>query len=153
MNRREFLQSSVAAGVAAGVVRGISAEAQAGAAHAVETWPENGTLIPDEGWRLWVDREAEWKQDAIFLPEDVTQDAEGVVRGKGEALPVNAPTGGWGALGGRPEGSVEVNLPGTVEQHFWGKFGAGTMGSRDSICRKSIAMGRTILPTAPRRCR
>ena len=94
-------------------------------AHATEAWPENGTLIPDEGWRLWVDREAEWKQDAIFLPEDVTQDADGVVRGKGEPLPVNAPTGGWGVLAGQPAGSIAVTLPGTVEQHFWGKFGAG----------------------------
>ncbi len=54
------------------------------AGHAAEVWPENGTLIPDGGWRLWVDREAEWKQDVIFLPEDVSQDAEAVVRGKGE---------------------------------------------------------------------
>jgi hypothetical protein len=125
MNRREFLQSTAATAVAAGVVRGVPVEAQGAAAHAAEAWPENGTLIPDEGWRLWVDEKAEWKQDAIFLPEDVTQDAEGVVRGKGEALPVNAPTGGWGVLGGRPEGSIAVTLPGTVEQHFWGKFGAG----------------------------
>jgi len=124
MNRREFLQSTATA-VAAGVVRGGSAEAQGAAHAAAEAWPENGTLVPDEGWRLWVDDKAEWKQDAIFLPEDVTQDAEGVVRGKGEPLPVHAPTGGWGVLGGRPEGSVGVTLPGTVEQHFWGKFGAG----------------------------
>ncbi len=93
-----------------------------------EAWPENGTLIPDEGWRLWVDREAEWKRDAIYLPEDVSQDADGVVRGKGQPLPVNPPTGGWGVLAGGPEGSIEVNLPGTVEQHFWGKFGAGADG-------------------------
>ena len=96
--------------------------------HAAEPWPENGTLIPDEGWRLWLDRNAEWKQDAIFLPEDVMQDADGVVRGKGEPLPVNAPTGGWDVLAGEPAGSVRVNLPGTVEQHFWGKFGAGQDG-------------------------
>jgi beta-galactosidase len=51
-----------------------------------------------------------------------------VVRGMGEPLPVNAPTGGWGVLGGTPEGSIEVRLPGTVEQHFWGKYGAGEDG-------------------------
>jgi hypothetical protein len=88
-----------------------------------EAWPENGTLVPDEGWRLWVDEKAEWKQDAIFLPEDVSQDAQGVVRGKGESLPVHAPTGGWGVLSGEAAGSIGVTLPGTVEQHFWGKFG------------------------------
>jgi hypothetical protein len=127
MNRREFLQSTAAAAVAAGGLRGLPVEAQGGAAHA-EAWPENGTLIPDEGWRLWVDREAEWKQDAIFLPEDVTQGVDGVVMGGGKALPVNAPTGGWGVLAGGAAGSVSVTLPGTVEQHFWGKFGAGADG-------------------------
>ncbi|MGA1983362.1 MAG: glycoside hydrolase [Acidobacteriaceae bacterium] len=123
MNRREFLQSTAATAVAAGVVRGLSVEAQS-TAHA-EVWPENGTLIPDEGWRLWVDRAAEWKQDAIFLPEDVTQGADGVVMGGGKPLPVNAPTDDWGVLAGEPAGSIAVTLPGTVEQHFWGKFGAG----------------------------
>ena len=128
MNRREFLQSTAATAVAAGVVRGLAVEAQGAAAHAAEAWPENGTLIPDEGWQLWVDEKAEWKQDAIYLPEDVTQDADGVVRGKGEPLPVNAPTGGWGVLAGAAAGSIAVRLPGTVEQHFWGKFGAGADG-------------------------
>jgi hypothetical protein len=90
---------------------------------AAEAWPENGTLIPDVGWRLWLDRGAEWKQDAIFLPEDVTQGADGVVMGGGKALPVNAPTGGWGVLAGAAAGSIPVTLPSTVEQHFWGKFG------------------------------
>ena len=127
MNRREFLQSTAATAVAAGVVRGLPVEAQGATTHAAEPWPENGTLIPDEGWRLWVDREADWKQDAIFLPEDVTQDAEGAVRGKGEPLPVNAPTGGWNVLANAP-GSIPVMLPGTVEQHFWRKFGAGVDG-------------------------
>ena len=91
--------------------------------HAAEAWPENGTLIPDEGWRLWIDTKAEWKQDAIFLPEDVTQGSDGVVRGKGEPLPVNAPTGGWGVLS--DAAGIAVTLPGTVEQHFWGKYRSG----------------------------
>jgi hypothetical protein len=100
----------------------------AGAHVAAEAWPENGTLVPDEGWRLWLDRAAEWKQDAIFLPEDVSRDADGVVIGGGKPLPVNAPTGGWSVLRGDAEGSIAVTLPGTVEQHFWGKFGAGADG-------------------------
>ena len=36
-----------------------------------DAYPENGTLIPDEGWHLWIDEHAEWKNDTIFLPEDV----------------------------------------------------------------------------------
>jgi hypothetical protein len=94
--------------------------------HAAEAWPENGTLIPDEGWRLWVDEKAEWKQDAIFLPEDVTQDANGAVLGAGEPLPVNAPTGGWSVL--NDAAGIAVTLPSTVEQHYWGKYGAGDDG-------------------------
>ncbi len=126
MNRREFLQSTAATAVAAGVVRGLSVEAQGAPHAAAEAWPENGTLIPDEGWRLWVDEKAEWKQDAIFLPEDVTRDAHGVVLGEGKPLPVNTPTGGWRVLG--DAAGIGVTLPSTVEQHFWGKYGAGDDG-------------------------
>jgi hypothetical protein len=129
VTRRGFIQGSAAAVTAAGLLPTIKGNAQAEAAE--HTWPENGTLIPDEGWRLWVDRAAEWKQDAIFLPEDVSQDAEGVVRAKGEPLPLHPPTSGWDVLtsGGRAAGeSIAVTLPGTVEQHFWGKFGAGADG-------------------------
>ena len=128
MNRREFLQSTAATAVAAGVVRGLPVEAQSAAA---EAWPENGTLIPDDGWKLWLDPKAEWKQDAIFLPEDVTRDADGTLLGNGKPLPVNPPTEGWPVLGLMPRdaaGGISVTLPGTVEQHYWGKFGAGADG-------------------------
>ncbi len=133
VSRRTFVGGMAAAGIAAQVAVGQNSGRAAGARvdSAVLDWPENGTLIPDEGWRLWVDREAEWKQDAIFLPEDVTQNGDGVVRGKGEPLPVNAPTGGWSVLanGGRAETEgIAVTLPSTVEQHYWGKFGAGEDG-------------------------
>jgi beta-galactosidase len=130
LNRRQFLQTSAAATAAASLTPAFPALAQAAHPH-VEAWPENGTLIPDEGWRLWVDAKAEWKQDAIFLPEDVTRDAAGVVMGKGKPLPVNAPTGGWGVLGASGKATTEgigVTLPSTVEQHYWGKFGAGEGG-------------------------
>ena len=123
--RRAFLETAAAATLAAQVKFAAAQNAAKAHAHAAE-WPENGTLIPDEDWRLWVDEKAEWKNDAIFLPEDVTRDANGVVRGKDEPLPVNAPTGGWGVLNDA-EG-IPVTLPGTVEQHFWGKFGAGDDG-------------------------
>ena len=77
LSRRAFLGTAAAATIAAQVK---FAGAQGAAkARAAEAWPENGTLIPDEGWRLWVDTKAVWKQDAIFLPEDVTRDANGVV--------------------------------------------------------------------------
>lgn len=65
--------------------------------------------VPDDGWNLWIDEQAPWRDDVIHLPSQVDL----------KSLPVNGPTGGWGAL--RPE--VTVTLPATVEQHFWGRFG------------------------------
>ncbi len=125
LSRRTFLGTAAAATLASQVT---FTSAQSAARPHAEPWPENGTLIPDEDWRLWVDHEADWKQDAIFLPEDVTRDTNGVVRGKGQPLPVNAPTGGWGVLASEPTGSIPVTLPSTVEQHFWGEYGAGEDG-------------------------
>ena len=84
-------------------------------------YPENGTLIPDEGWHLWVDDKAKWAEDDIFLPEDVAW-VDGKLCGKGKPLPVNAPTGGWQALS--PSAGKEIVLPTSVEQHFWGKYGS-----------------------------
>jgi hypothetical protein len=124
VSRRAFLETAAAATIAA-QVKFAGAQGTA-TARAAEAWPENGTLISDEGWRMWVDEKAEWKQDAIFLPEDVTQDANGAVLGAGEAMPVNAPTGGWGVL--NDAAGIGVTLPSTVEQHFWGKYGAGVDG-------------------------
>jgi len=122
LNRRQFLQTGAAVATAASLAPVLPAAAQQAQMNA-PAWPENGTLIPDEGWRLWVDEKAEWKSDAIHLPEDVKQDANGVVLGAGKPLPVNAPTGGWGVLGA--SAGIGVTLPSTVEQHYWGKFGAG----------------------------
>ncbi|HVJ00649.1 MAG TPA: hypothetical protein VM662_00620, partial [Sphingomonas sp.] len=67
--------------------------------------------IPDDGWRLWIDREAKYEQDRIFLPAEVDL----------AALPVNPPTGGWEALWNAA--ALPVTLPTTVEEHFWGAFG------------------------------
>ena len=84
-------------------------------------YPENGTLLPDEGWHLWVDDKARWAEDDIFLPEDMAW-VNGKLCGKGKPLPVNAPTGGWEAL--TPSVGKEIVLPTSVEQHFWGKYGS-----------------------------
>ncbi|HXE08879.1 MAG TPA: twin-arginine translocation signal domain-containing protein, partial [Acidobacteriaceae bacterium] len=131
INRRQFVQASAGAAAAASLLPSLNVVGQsrangAGASQDETAWPENGALIPDTGWRLWVDREAQWKQDVIYLPDEVTQHADGVVRGKGEPLPVNPPTGGWAVLaaGGKAEHEgMGVVLPSTVEQHYWGKFG------------------------------
>lgn len=101
LNRRGFL------GVAgAGVALSAGAQAQS----------KTATLdIPDEGWNLWIDEQAAFKDDVIYLPSQVDL----------KSLPINPPTGGWGAL--RPE--VTVTLPATVEQYFWGRFGLRPYGA------------------------
>ncbi len=67
--------------------------------------------IPDNGWHLWPDTKAEWKNDALYLPDEVDL----------AKLPVNPPTGGWDMLNG--SNGIGVTLPSTVEEHYWGKFG------------------------------
>lgn len=65
-----------------------------------------------EKWSLWPDQKAEWKNDPLFLPSQV----------KLETMPVNPPTGGWAVLS--PANGLKVQLPSTVEEHFWGAFGS-----------------------------
>ena len=67
--------------------------------------------VSDSGWRLWLDKEAAWEKDSIFLPADVNL----------TTLPANAPTGGWKQL--HSSAGIEVSLPSTVEEHYWGVNG------------------------------
>jgi beta-galactosidase len=115
LTRRRFLQTAAVATVATKVTTKLHAEPTAA------PYPENGTLIPDHGWRLWIDDNATWAEDDIFLPEDITTTPDGVLA-KGKLLPTNAPTGGWDVL--TPTAGKEILLPTTVEQHFWGKYGS-----------------------------
>lgn len=94
--------------------RGFLAAGAAGAAlpfipstHAAPVLKE----LPDTGWRLWIDREAAYKDDRIYLPADADL----------AALPVNPPSGGWEALWAAQ--ALAVTLPTTVEEHHWGAFG------------------------------
>lgn len=67
--------------------------------------------ISASGWRLWLDKDAQWKDDTLYLPSEVDL----------EKMPANAPTGGWGALS--DSAGISVSLPTTVEEHYWGKLG------------------------------
>ncbi|MBD3224180.1 MAG: hypothetical protein GF313_05585, partial [Caldithrix sp.] len=67
--------------------------------------------ISDDDWHLWPDTSASWQDDQLNLPADVNL----------QELPVNPPTGGWTALNDR--NGINVTLPATVEQFFWGKLG------------------------------
>ena len=116
LSRRTFLQTAAVATVAAQIK---ASPAQSSTPDSL--YPENGTLIPDDDWRLWIDEKAEWKSDELFLPEDISWQ-NGVLCGKSKPLPVNEPTGGWGLLDHLT--GINVTLPTTVEQHHWGKFGS-----------------------------
>jgi beta-galactosidase len=115
INRRDFLRSTATTGVVAGLAASLPYSIKGQSRHD-EAVLLDGMAIPDEGWTLWVDREAKWETDAIFLPDDV----------KLAELPVHPPTGGWEMLA-KPAASLPfskmVTLPSTVEQHYWGKFG------------------------------
>jgi hypothetical protein len=115
LSRRTFLQTATAATLATQLTPALPQSPTQ------IPYPENGTLIPDDDWRLWIDEKAEWKNDPLFLPEEITRDANGILHGKGAPLPINEPTGGWGTL--RANNGINVTLPTTVEQHHWGKFG------------------------------
>jgi len=112
LNRRAFLKTASAFGVAASLPTGVFAS-QKGAAP--DNFVEDGFAVPDEGWRLWLDRAAKWENDDLYLPDEV----------KLTSLPVNPPTGGWDALYSSTVAAEVrvVRLPATVEQYFWGAQG------------------------------
>jgi beta-galactosidase len=67
--------------------------------------------VPDTGWHLWLDRKADWKNETAYLPGDAPL----------SKMDVHPPTGGWTAL--NDSRGINVTLPTTVEQHFWGATG------------------------------
>jgi beta-galactosidase len=103
IDRRSFLTTSL--GVAATSLT-----------PAVGVAAELSLAVPDEGWRLWIDQGAAWKDDLIHLPGAFEL----------AKLPLNPPTGGWGALASGE--AITVKLPTTVEEHFWGRFGTRPYG-------------------------
>ncbi len=118
LTRRSFLKRSAAVTAGTGLLPSVATLAETPASVLQPAWPENGTLIPDEGWHLWVDEHAEWKNDTLYLPEDVRPGGPGDLA----KLPVNPPTGGWGVLSPKQPDSLPITLPSTVEQHLWGHF-------------------------------
>ena len=142
LSRRRFLQTAAVATAAAQIAPHLSAEPAA----TPIPYPENGTLIPDDDWRLWIDEHAAWQNDDLFLPEDVSW-IDGHLCGKGQPLPVNPPTGGWDVL--HHDAGLEVILPTTVEQHFWGKYGAGADGKPRPYTPEEYRYAATTPPVAP----
>jgi hypothetical protein len=122
LSRRTFLQTATAATIATQ----IKSSPTQSPAQPQQPYPENGTLIPDDDWRLWLDEKAEWKDDPLFLPEDISWE-NGVLCGKGTPLPINEPSS--------PDlldhlSGINVTLPTTVEQHYWGHAFGNQPGQR-----------------------
>ena len=144
LSRRRFLQTTAAASATASLAPPIVFAQPPEESHI--PWPENGTLIPDEGWRLWLDTKAEWAGDNIFLPEDIAWIGDKLCA-KGNPLPLNPPTGGWATLTATT--GKEVILPTTVEQHFWGQHGAGADGKPRPYTPEEYRYAATNPPAPP----
>ncbi len=86
------------------------------------------------GWNLWLDKQAAWESDELFLPPvDLAK------------LPVNPPTGGWEAL---DTNGLPVCVPGTVEEYLWdaegGDYGGVSWWWRE-VTLPPEAAGRQVL--------
>lgn len=62
--------------------------------------------LDGNGWYLWQDKDANWKNDKLYLPDSLPSF---------DKLPVNPPTCGWEQLTGN---SIAVSVPGTVEEYL-----------------------------------
>ena len=117
MNRRLFLKQCSAAGALATTFNQIRQPHDVLAAvNRSDEASLNGAVLPDDGWNLWIDEQAHWETDEIYLPDSFDL----------EKLPQNPPTGGWNALDtnrGTADAAI-VTLPCTVEQIFWKRFGS-----------------------------
>ena len=71
----------------------------------------HGLDLSTSGWKLWLDPKVPWEKDRLYLPDEADL----------SKMPVNPPTGGWGVL--QDQAGIAVQLPSTVEEHFWGKLG------------------------------
>ncbi len=61
-------------------------------------------------WKIWLDKNAQWENDELFLPPvDLS------------TIPTNKPTVGWKVL--QQQEAQSTQLPATVEQYFWGENG------------------------------
>ena len=82
----------------------IRAESMTGG-HSLQGVDARQTLdLAGPGWRLWLDQDAKWADDELFLPPVDIQN-----------LPVNAPTCGWAAL---KTAGIAAAIPGTVEEYL-----------------------------------
>lgn len=73
----------------------------------IKTEGRTSINLSDTNWRLWKDKDASWRNDKLYLPDE----AKDLTK-----LPVNPPTGGWNIL--TENNSIAVSVPGTVEEYI-----------------------------------
>jgi beta-galactosidase/beta-glucuronidase len=103
ISRRSFVQLGSAS---------VAAAALPGTKTLADQKSESTLDLPDDGWRLWPDTQAEWEQDELYLPDELNL----------AALTAHPPTGGWQALNAQQ--GIPVALPASVEQYYWGRLGS-----------------------------
>ncbi len=71
---------------------------------------QNIKNISNHNWHVWLDKNAPWQDDSLYLPPaDLS------------SIPENPPTIGWDSLfSGKGK---KITLPATVEEHFWTRNG------------------------------
>ena len=72
----------------------------------VPVWARTYIDISGSDWRVFLDKEASWQSDKLFLPGDYATLSE---------LPLNPPTMGWSSFDGN---GMAVSVPGTLEEYF-----------------------------------
>lgn len=106
----------------------------AGAAMDDAPSPRQVLDLSGPGWRLWLDREAAWEDDALLPPPvDLA------------AVPVHEPTGGWEALAAPARDTWEVEVPSTVETWAWDALAAerraaGTHAADDPLAGDHVGV-------------
>lgn len=82
--------------------------------------PREEVNIGAEGWKLWLDKEAKWSDDCLYIPP-VNVDT----------IVAEVPTGGWSKLYSKAldrkdvkkalekDLPIQVSVPGTVEEYCW----------------------------------
>lgn len=69
-------------------------------------WAHTTINLSGNDWKLFLDKDAQWKNDPLYLPGDFSSIGE---------LPYNPPTMGWKAL---RQGGISVSVPGTLEEYL-----------------------------------
>ena len=110
-----------------------------------------------DGWSLWLDRKAEYKSDKLYVnPVDAAKIREGradwLAPVDAKALTVAGPTCGWDALFAKrvswtkaadawKDGSlsIDVSVPGTVEEYFFDAISGERKGERETGDYKGVS--------------